>query len=108
MTYICHAKGCKYTTENLNRTFSHEKRKGGDHKMGIDFKKFLSDPKVTANIERLNREEDERKAEALKQYNKDKEARLVLLHHAMKGWNYNGQGTRRLLEQFIEEVAGSY
>lgn len=56
MTYVCHAKGCKYTTEKVMRTFTHEKRKGGDHKMGLDFGKFFKDPKVIANIDRLSKE----------------------------------------------------
>ncbi len=106
MTYICHAEGCKYTTEKINATFTHEKRKQG-HKMGIDFKKFLKDPKVQANIERLKKEDDAEKAQQLKQFNADKIRYKAFLHQALKGWTYNGQGTRELLGEFIDEVAGA-
>ncbi len=106
MTYVCHFEGCKYTTENLNATFTHEKRKQG-HKMGIDFVKFLKDPKVQANIERLKKEDDAEQAQRLKQFKADKIKYKAFLHQALNGWLYNGAGTRELLQEFCEEVAGA-
>lgn len=107
MTYVCRAPGCKYTTENLDATFRHEKRKGGEHKMGLDFAEFLSNPRVKANIERMTKENNEKEAKALNQYKIDKEKYKSFLHQALKGWQYGGQGTRQLLQEFIDEVAGS-
>lgn len=106
MTYVCHAEGCEYTTDNVDATFTHEKRQKG-HKMGIDFKEFLSNPKVIANVKRLTEETKVREAQQLKQFNADKKKYKAFLHQALRGWTYNGAGTRELLQEFIDEVAGA-
>ena len=43
-----------------------------------------------------------------REYNKKKQLYKKRLHFALRDCEFNGAGMRQLLQEFVEEVAGSY